>query len=285
MRSMTGFAGGEASNDIITVFLEIKGYNSRFLEIFVNVPPGLSFLEAAIRNKVSAICIRGKIEVSVKVKEKEHSIAVNVNKDILEKYIAAAQEIRPLETLPLSTLFTLDGVITTESAALPQESIAELADTLLNDTLVRFDGERRREGEAACTDIVKYIDIIHTKTALISERTADIEAFIKNNIQTRFNELLGEQADDQRILAETAVLLMKWTIAEEITRLKGHLAAFLETIDTAEAPSKKLEFLCQEINREINTIGSKSPFLDVSRAVVDCKEALENIREQLRNVE
>jgi uncharacterized protein (TIGR00255 family) len=282
---MTGFADGEAANDVISINIEIKGYNSRFLEIYINAPPALSFLETSIRNKTASFCTRGKIELFIRVKENMQTAEVTVNKALLQKYISAAKEIRPCEDLPLSVLFTLEGVIATENAALPQEALAALMDTLLDKTLTRFDAERRREGKAACDVILEYIQIIDTKTNAISERTADIEAHIKTNIHTRFYELLGEQADEQRILAETAVLLMKWTIAEEVTRLQGHLAAFMDEIRKNEAPSKKLEFLCQEINREINTISSKSPFLDVSRAVVDCKEALENIREQLRNVE
>ncbi|MDR1869273.1 MAG: DUF1732 domain-containing protein, partial [Treponema sp.] len=113
-----------------------------------------------------------------------------------------------------------------------------------------------------------------------------LENSIKENIKTRFKELVGDGViDDNRILAETAVLLMKYTVSEEISRLSSHLAEFRAETAKNERPGKKLDFLCQEINREINTIGSKSAILEVSRAVVDMKESLENIREQLRNVE
>ncbi len=112
-----------------------------------------------------------------------------------------------------------------------------------------------------------------------------LERSIADNLRSRFAELLGNAVDENRILAETAVLLMKYTISEELARLRAHLEEFRSEAARNAAPGKKLDFLCQEINREINTIGSKSPILEVSRAVVSMKDALENVREQLRNVE
>ncbi|MDR0878329.1 MAG: DUF1732 domain-containing protein, partial [Treponema sp.] len=111
------------------------------------------------------------------------------------------------------------------------------------------------------------------------------ESSIKENLKSRFAEVLGNQIDENRILAETAILLMKYTISEELSRLASHLGEFRAETERNPSPGKKLDFLCQEINREINTIGSKTPILEVSRAVVDMKDALENVREQLRNVE
>jgi uncharacterized protein (TIGR00255 family) len=112
-----------------------------------------------------------------------------------------------------------------------------------------------------------------------------MEKEFQENLRGRFKELLGDGIDENRILQETAVLLVKNTIAEEISRLEAHLAEFRAEAERNPSPGKKLDFLCQEINREINTIGSKTPNLEVSRAVVDMKDALENIREQLSNVE
>jgi uncharacterized protein (TIGR00255 family) len=119
----------------------------------------------------------------------------------------------------------------------------------------------------------------------VSARAPELEISIKENLHTRFKELLGDKIDDNRILAETAVLLMKYTISEELSRLSAHLTEFRLETERNPSPGKKLDFLCQEINREINTIGSKTPLLEVSMAVIEMKNALENIREQLRNVE
>ena len=113
----------------------------------------------------------------------------------------------------------------------------------------------------------------------------NIENSIRENIAVRFRELAGSEIDENRIMAETAILLMKYTISEEISRLSSHLGEFRAEMARNDRPGRKLDFLCQEINREINTIGSKSAILEVSRAVVEMKESLENAREQLRNVE
>ena len=112
-----------------------------------------------------------------------------------------------------------------------------------------------------------------------------MEFLFKKQIAQKFNELLGDAADEQRIMTETAAMIVKYTINEEVVRLQSHLEALKNEMLTNDAPGKKIDFLCQEINREINTIGSKSQFADVSAQVIAAKDALENIREQARNVE
>ncbi|MCL2412016.1 MAG: DUF1732 domain-containing protein, partial [Treponema sp.] len=114
---------------------------------------------------------------------------------------------------------------------------------------------------------------------------AEIEDTIKENIRRRFEELLGNKIDENRVLSETALLLMKYTISEEISRLSSHLGEFRDETQKKVCSGKKLDFLCQEINREVNTIGSKSAIIKVTNEVIIMKESLENIREQLRNIE
>jgi uncharacterized protein (TIGR00255 family) len=134
-------------------------------------------------------------------------------------------------------------------------------------------------------DILAQIAVLEESAQSISAYVPEIEKTIKENLRTRFAELLGDKIDESRILAETAVLLMKYTISEELSRLSSHLKEFRLETERNPSPGKKLDFLSQEINREVNTISSKTPMLEVSRIVVEMKNALENIREQLRNVE
>jgi uncharacterized protein (TIGR00255 family) len=134
-------------------------------------------------------------------------------------------------------------------------------------------------------DILTHIAVLDESAKSISSFVPEIEKAIKENLRTRFAELLGEKIDENRILAETAVLLIKYTISEELSRLTSHLKEFRLETERNPSPGKKLDFLSQEINREINTISSKTPMLEVSRIVVEMKNSLENIREQLRNVE
>ncbi|MDR0550986.1 MAG: YicC family protein [Spirochaetaceae bacterium] len=284
MKSMTGYSGVCASNDFFQVELEIKGYNSRFLDIFVNMPPNYSGIENDIRRKTTAVCLRGKVEIYIKIKEIRCAVQVHINKEAAQAYINAAAEIRPAETLPLAALFALEGVVETESRCASEEELRSLVFPLLDEALKKFDGERMREGQEAKCSILEHLSVLNTQVNAVAALSPSIDALIKKNIVSRFEELLGNRVDEQRVLAETAALLIKWTIAEELSRLRGHLDAFFAVIEE-DAPAKKLEFLCQEINREVNTIGSKTPLLEVSRSVVECKEALENIREQLRNVE
>ncbi|MDR2601517.1 MAG: YicC family protein [Spirochaetaceae bacterium] len=286
MRSMTGFACAQTENGGLSLSLEIKGYNSRFLEISVFLPPQYGEMEAKIRSCIEKVCIRGKVEVYIKIKEKHENISVYINKDAVNAYIKAAKELRPDETLPLSSIFTMQGVVEAQKTDAPSSAAAwELLSEILEKTLCRFDLERRREGDAAKKEIEKNANILRNGAMRITGLLPEVKELIKKNIRERFLDVLANEEDvERKIFAESASLLMKWTIEEEITRLNGHLEAFSQEIEKS-SPGKRLEFLCQEINREINTISSKTPLLEVSRAVVDCKEMLENIREQLRNVE
>jgi len=148
-----------------------------------------------------------------------------------------------------------------------------------------FERTRIAEGELTTADILSNVALIETSVRVVERYAGDLEASIKKNLRERFAELLGDNYDESRLLAETAVLLVKSTVGEEVIRVGGHLAAFRRIACGDEAAGKKLDFLCQEIGREINTIGSKSVVLEVSQAVVEAKDALEKVREQLRNVE
>ena len=120
---------------------------------------------------------------------------------------------------------------------------------------------------------------------LIEQQAATLDRLVRENVRERFEEVLGNRVDEDRILAEIAALLVKFSIEEEIARLHGHLAAFDDALASDGPVGKKLDFLCQELNREVNTIGSKSPLYEINEQVVEAKDAIENMREQLRNVE
>jgi uncharacterized protein (TIGR00255 family) len=119
----------------------------------------------------------------------------------------------------------------------------------------------------------------------VESRVGEIEASLKSQLLARFKEIMGEAVDENRVLAEVAALLMKYTVNEEVSRLKAHISSFHRGIESEEAVGKKLDFLCQEMGREVNTIGSKNILIPVAEAVVEMKDSLENIREQLRNIE
>jgi uncharacterized protein (TIGR00255 family) len=288
MISMTGYAYREKAGDDISLSVEIKGYNNRFLEICVNVPPWLSSLEPKIRAYITGLCGRGKIEVQVRMREHNAPVSVSVNTEAARAYQDAISVLIAglgiNEKPALSTLLELEGVIEVERNR-NDERYWKTIEPVLKEAGGAFKAERIREGKHTKEDVLNSISRIERELTSIVSFGPAIEASIKENIKTRFTELLGDQIDENRVLSETAVLLMKYTISEEISRLGSHLAEFRTETAKNLRPGKKLDFLCQEINREINTIGSKSAVLEVSRAVVEMKEALENVREQLRNVE
>jgi uncharacterized protein (TIGR00255 family) len=285
---MTGYAWREKAGEDISLSVEIKGYNNRFLEIYVNAPPWLSSLEPEIREELAAMCGRGKVEVTVRLREHNAPVNVSVNTAAARAYHDAigglAATLGFTEKPGLTTLLGMEGVLEVEKTR-NDERYRQAIRPVLREAAQAFKAERIREGKHTADAVLLLIGRIEQSLETVSARASALEAQIQENIKTRFQELLGDTVDQNRVLAETAVLLMKYTIAEEISRLCSHLAEFRKEAAANPRPGKKLDFLCQEINREINTIGSKSTIVEVSRAVVEMKEALENVREQLRNVE
>lgn len=288
MISMTGYACREKTGRDLSVSVEIKGYNNRYLEIYVNLPPWLSALETNIRSAVSSVCGRGKVEVFIRIREYNVPVNINVNIKAAKAYYDAIStlsgELNLKEKPSLNILFKMDGVLETEKNR-DNESYWKEIEPLLQAALKAFTAEKEREGRHTEEDIIANLEKINSSLKIIESFAPAIENNIKENIRARFNELLGNQADENRVLAETASLLLKYTISEEISRLNSHLKEFKTETERNSKPGKKLDFLCQEMNREINTIGSKSAIIEVTGEVVKMKEFLENIREQLRNVE
>ena len=288
MNSMTGFAWRERADGEISVSVEIKGYNNRFLEISVGLPPWLSCLEPKIRGIVSDRCGRGRVEVSVRVKEPNARVNVTVNAAAAKAYMEAVSSLGDIlgidEKISLSTLIGMEGVLETEKN-LDTERYWNAIEPVLREAVAAFVADRAREGKHTEEDILNSVGRIEFALQTVTSHVPTLEATIQENIRARFKELTGGSIDENRILAETAVLLIKYTVSEEISRLSSHLCEFRAEATRNDRPGKKLDFLCQEINREVNTIGSKSTIAEVSRAVVEMKEALENVREQLRNIE
>jgi uncharacterized protein (TIGR00255 family) len=288
MKSMTGYGWAEEQDEEVSASAEIKGYNNRFLDIVVYLPPFLSALEIPIREYLAAHCRRGRLEISIRYKEFNAPLVVSLNREAAKAYWKAAEETAKLlgtnEQPGLELILSMEGVLETERARNAEKAEGRIM-PLLAKAFEDFDADRKREGEHTYRDILSHVETLEQSRERIASHSDELETIFKENIKARFEELLGDRIDENRILAETAVLLVKYTISEELSRIKAHLAEFRAEAEQTPSPGKKLDFLCQEINREINTIGSKAAVLDVSRETVTMKNALENIREQLRNVE
>ena len=288
---MTGYAYSESCLNDVTVSAEIKGYNSRFLDLTVFLPPWLTALEPEIRNYMASRFSRGKIDLNIRLKEHNGNIAVTVNTAAAKAYFNAIEDLASGLGIPekpgLNQILGLEGVLETERDR-DNEKYRVIIKPVLETAADQFEAERSREGRHTKEAVLSHISLLEESVKTVESHVPELEKTLKENLRARFAEVLEGSIDENRVLAETAVLLMKYTISEELSRLASHLKEFrLETerAEQARPSGKKLDFLCQEINREINTIGSKTPVLEVSRAVVEMKNALEDIREQLRNVE
>jgi uncharacterized protein (TIGR00255 family) len=285
---MTGYAYKEQTSGDITVSVEIKSYNSRFLDLSVNLPYWLSRIENQLREYASNRILRGKVELSVKLRERTANVTVSSDPEAAKAYMAAVTDIAHAlghtEKIPLSLIVGQEGVLKTERF-LDMESYWAHIEPVLASAFDDFDRARETEGRALRTDINAMIAKIERSADTVSAWIPEMERIFKDNIRARFSEILGNAVDEQRVLQETAALMVKYTINEEIVRLRAHLASLKRELEENPAPGRKTDFICQEINREVNTIGSKNQILEVGQAVIEAKDALENIREQMRNIE
>ena len=288
MKSMTGYGYAECQNEKLHISLEIKSYNNRYLDIIINLPPFLNQLEQELRKAVSENAERGRVEIYLRVRELEEDIEVNLDRAAVSAYAETLREMAEAagvkSEIELGHLLAVDGLMKVEKKR-DIDAYRSLVMPLFEDCRSRWEQSRIKEGLSAEKDISRHISMIKEAVCLFELKADEMEDNIKNNIRTKFRDVLGDELDEQRILAETAVLLVKYSINEEIVRLNGHLDTFLDEISSGEAVGKKLDFICQEINREINTIGSKSFIMEINQKVVEVKDKLENVREQLRNVE
>ena len=291
MISMTGYSYEEQTTQIATVSVEIKSVNSRFLDLTVNLPTYLNALEAVFRQKISEKVARGKVDVYIRLKESHNDGVVTVDTELAKTYMQAYKQIATAAGLPsvnpeaaLYALINQEGVLNS-NRDYDVEKYRTMIEPVFDAAFSRFLSDKEREGQNMKTDLLEKLGKLEECADFFKEWQPKMEAAFKEQITTRFNELLGENADQNRIMTETAAMLVKYTINEEIVRLCSHISAMKDEINNNPIPGKRLDFICQEMNREINTIGSKNQFAEVSAVVINAKDALENIREQSKNVE
>lgn len=288
MKSMTGYALTEKTVDGAFISIEMKSYNAKYLDIYLNIPFWLNSLEASFRNFFAEKISRGKIEISIKIKDSGTSIKILTNKTIATSYMTAiselAEEIGLSGNIGMDLILKQEGVLQAERNVDAEEWEKKLL-PLLEETFKKYDKTRIEEGKALEKDIKENLNIIYSALKIIKEHAPQMEQIFTQTIKTRFQELAGNQIDEQRIMQEVAAMLVKYTINEELVRLEAHAGSLTAVLKKKEPVGKKIDFICQELNREINTIGSKNQMLEIGKAVIDIKDSVENIREQGRNAE
>lgn len=292
MKSMTAYGYTEQNEGKYLLIMEIKSVNSRYLDIVYTAPSCLSAYEQVATETIRQHAARGHIELKVRLENLESALTVNVDQGAARAYAKAlkiVQEIAHAEGLELnvtaSDILGHTGVLVAQESA-TLDTYRDGLDACLANVLDQFDAAKLREGLVTATDLRKQITAIQDSLAVVRANVATLEDLIKENLRQRIAEMLGDQNyDNNRILTEVAVMLNRFTINEEVVRLGAHIDAFLDLLDLDQPVGKKMDFLCQEMNREINTIGSKSQLVEVNFQVVKMKDCLENIREQVRNIE
>jgi uncharacterized protein (TIGR00255 family) len=288
IKSMTGFAHRDIAQAGLRGSLEIKSYNNRYLDLTVFLPPYLSSLEPRIRSFLSDRIVHGKVEASLRLREFDAPVEASADiaaakavSGVLKQISEACGIVAPLS---LGSVIGFEGVVAFERR-LDEESIWARIEAELSSCFADYEASRLREGDATRADIESQLGRVAEGVDRVKTQVPEIERTVRSQLKSKFEEVLGDKVDEGRVLTEIASALMKYTINEELSRLSAHILSFKRILAEGEAPGKKLDFLCQEMNREVNTIGSKSMLLAVSGEVVELKDALENIREQLRNIE
>ena len=289
MNSMTGYGFKESVVENTQISVEIKSVNNRFLDLNINLPYFLNPLEARVRKLVSEKIVRGKVDVTIRVKDMASTAKVSADPQAAKMYAEAIGQIalalgKKAEDVPLSLIVNQEGVLNITHDYDADTYWAKI-EGVFNEVFEQFVSDRKREGENLKKDLLSKLDTLDSCAAFFKEWQPKMEEKFREQITTRFKELLGDSVDENRIMTEVAAMMVKYTINEEIIRLHSHLAALRKEFSDNPVPGKRIDFICQEANREINTIGSKNQFTEVGAMVVNAKDALENIREQSKNVE
>lgn len=292
MKSMTGFGRKDYRDEEIDCSIEIKTINHRFRDFFVKIPKTLNPIEEKIRNTVSQSVARGRIEIFIKYTElgtKNRRIVFN--RDLAKNYISVLNEIRRLDSmigddLSLSLISKFPDVIMIEEDIDDYESIWFKIQPVLEKTLDEVAASREREGNALKNDIVNRCRVIGDQVKKIKEKSPDMLARYRDELREKISSYVESvEIDEKRLLTEVALMTDKLNIDEELTRLQSHLDRLEGMVEETEPVGRKLDFLIQEVNREINTIGSKASDLAIANIVVDVKSEIEKIREQIQNIE
>ncbi len=290
--SMTGFGSAQLETDAYTLSIELKSLNSKSIDLSLRIPRSLSDKELEIRNLISRSLVRGKINLTIEVSRNKAGGSRNrINMDLLKSYFMeleqAAQHIGAQSPDLFRLALQMPEVLQAESAeeGKSEEIAWEQVAPLLQEALGDLNKFRADEGKALTSEIAAYVDRLRILLAEVEKYDPSRMEQIKNRIQGHLQEISSSEAFNQnRFEQEMIYYIEKLDIAEEKVRLVNHLHYFTETMYLPEPTGKKLGFISQEIGREINTIGSKANDSTVQHLVVEMKEELEKIKEQLNNI-
>ncbi len=292
IRSMTGFGRGFYSTTEREYTVEIKSVNHRYADVNIKLPYVLSFAEEKIKKKILDKIERGKIDVSITfVNNSDLGKKITINKSLAKTYIEELRKLQEenniiddISTMKISRLPDVLNIQQDDNSDILWEELDKALEEAINSLVVA----KEKEGNKLAEDLLNRLNIIEENILKVSEySTGLIEQYVVK-LRDRIKEMLQTDiVDEARILQEVVLYADKSSIEEEITRLKSHVAQFRELLqsESIKKTGKRLDFIIQEMNREINTIGSKSNCLEITNLVIDLKTELEDVREQVQNIE
>ena len=289
---MTGFGRGESSSDGFSVTAEVKTLNSRYLDISVRTPQAIQDRELAIKEFAQDKLSRGKVNININLERTGGRQAdIQLNSELVKGYGLVLRELKEVsgieEPVQISDILQFSHLFETRKEDEEEVRVIwECTLTALGEALENLNTMRRKEGSELRSDLEKQINGISDILQTVGEISGKRAPETRERLHERIQKLVSDDSfDPERMEMEVALLVDKMDINEEIIRLQSHLKFFIEALDAEEAVGRRLNFLCQEINRELNTIGSKANDSTIAHHIVLGKEKLEQIREQVQNIE
>lgn len=292
IRSMTGFGHGEVSNDKNQkVTVEMKSVNHRYCDISLKLPKKLAMFEANIRNIMKEYASRGKIDIYVSYEDlSETAVSLHYNQAMAEEYMQVFKKMQ--EDFNIETKITAEAlakyleVVTIEEVQQDEEVWWELLEAALRQAAEKFVETRTIEGANLKRDLLGKLDQMAADVAFIEERSPQIIAEYRSKLEEKVKEFLEDSTiEENRIAAEVTLYADKIAVDEEIVRLQSHISSMTDVLESDESIGRKLDFMAQEMNREANTILSKSSDVDLADHAIELKTNVEKVREQIQNIE
>lgn len=292
IRSMTGFGHGEVSNDKNQkVTVEMKSVNHRYCDISLKLPKKLAMFEANIRNIMKEYASRGKIDIYVSYEDlSETAVSLHYNQAMAEEYMQVFKKMQ--EDFNIETKITAEAlakypeVVTIEEVQQDEKVWWELLEAALRQAAEKFVETRTIEGANLKRDLLGKLDQMAADVTFIEERSPQIIAEYRSKLEEKVKEFLEDSTiEENRIAAEVTLYADKIAVDEEIVRLQSHISSMTDVLESDESIGRKLDFMAQEMNREANTILSKSSDVDLADHAIELKTNVEKVREQIQNIE
>ncbi len=288
MVGMTGYSFKESYYENIYISTEIKSVNHRFLEINVQIPPILNCIEIKVRELIQKKIKRGKIDISINIKNKENFDNIQINENTAKKYYELLKKLitdyNLKDEIKLFHLTRFEDIFIIDKKK-DYSVYWDIIEKSLEENILEIIEMKKNEGETTKNDILTLISYIKDNLNIIGSEIKSMEQIIFNNIKNKVLELIGEKIEETRIINEAAIMVTRSSINEEFERLKMHIEHFEKILSEDNDVGKRIDFLCQEMHREINTIGSKITFAKLTENIISIKNNIEKIREHSRNIE